>query len=96
MRAQVTTLPKRQQDWLKHIRACEVTGQGMKAYALSQGLDIREIEYTDAYLASVPAPTIFDDRYEEFVAEGKKLKYKSGHCCPIEFMRIEVSFVEVD
>jgi hypothetical protein len=43
MKAQATTLPKRQQEWLKHIRACEASGQGMKAYALSQGLNIKDL-----------------------------------------------------
>lgn len=36
-------LTERQQYWLKHIRACEASGQKMKAYALSEGLDIKAL-----------------------------------------------------
>lgn len=43
MKEQVPALTERQQYWLKHLRACEASGQGMKAYALSQGLDIKDV-----------------------------------------------------
>ena len=43
MKKQIPALTERQQDWLKHIRACEASGQGMKAYALSQGLSIQAL-----------------------------------------------------
>jgi len=43
MKDQTPTLTDRQQFWLKHIRACEETGQSMKAYALSQGLEVKDL-----------------------------------------------------
>lgn len=36
-------LTERQHYWLNHLRACEQAGQGMKAYALSQGLNIKTL-----------------------------------------------------
>jgi hypothetical protein len=43
MKEQTPPLTERQQYWLKQLRACEHAGQGMKAYALSQGLDIQAL-----------------------------------------------------
>ncbi len=43
MKAQTSALTERQQYWLKHIRACEHAGQGMKAYARAQDLDIKSL-----------------------------------------------------
>lgn len=43
MKEQTSALTERQQYWLKHIRACEHAGQGMKAYARAQDLDIKAL-----------------------------------------------------
>ena len=43
MKEQTPALTERQQYWLKHLRACEAAGQGMKAYALCEGLDVKAL-----------------------------------------------------
>lgn len=43
MKDQTPALTERQQYWLQHIRACEHAGQGMKAYAQAQDLDIKSL-----------------------------------------------------
>lgn len=43
MKEQTSALTERQQYWLKHIRACEGAGQGMKTYARAQDLDIKSL-----------------------------------------------------
>lgn len=43
MNDQTAALTERQHYWLKHLRACEATGQGMKAYALSHNLDVKDL-----------------------------------------------------
>ena len=35
------SLTKHLRTWLEHIRACEASGQKMKAYASTQGLSLR-------------------------------------------------------
>lgn len=36
-------LPARQREWLKHIRACEASGQTMVEYAAAEGLEVRTL-----------------------------------------------------
>jgi len=35
------TLTERQRYWLDHVQACEVSGQGIAAYAVSQGIEAK-------------------------------------------------------
>jgi len=43
MKEQTSALTERQQYWLKQLRACEHAGQGMKAYAQAQNLDVHAL-----------------------------------------------------
>ena len=35
------TLTDKQRHWLEHLRACEVSGKGIAAYAAEHGLDVK-------------------------------------------------------
>ena len=40
-KSQETPLTEHQRRWLEHLRACEVSGKGIAAYASEHGLDAR-------------------------------------------------------
>ena len=43
MKRQTRPLTERQQYWLQHLRACDASGQSMKAYAQAQNLAIHDL-----------------------------------------------------
>ncbi len=43
MRDEAPKLTERERYWLKHIRACEASGQRMSDYAAAQGLNVRAL-----------------------------------------------------